>query len=317
MYILIASIIFVLLMMGTFIMGSSKDEDEVDKDVLSMRKRQSFTNPREFAIKKKLEGLLENRVELSKKYKVESEILQAGFKMTYGEFRILTIVMAVALPLISFVAMRSIYVLPILAVVGFAIPGQVIEFLKNKRMLAIEKQVGSFIKLVIERYSSHGDFSKGLRDTTDDFKGQEPMYSELKQMRLELDLGKPVVEVLQSLHRRVGNRYLLLLAEFYEIASNLGTKDARNELMGEVFKQFRENQQHKSMLRKEIAGPKREAYIMLAVIPLMMTYQFVLSDTYGDFMLHTTIGQIGIAGILTVMVGALWFINKKIGAPIE
>lgn len=317
MYILIASIIFVLLMMGTFIMGSSKDEDEVDKDVLSMRKRQSFTNPREFAIKKKLEGLLENRVELSKKYKVESEILQAGFKMTYGEFRILTIVMAVALPLISFVAMRSIYILPILAVVGFAIPGQVIEFLKNKRMLAIEKQVGSFIKLVIERYSSHGDFSKGLRDTTDDFKGQEPMYSELKQMRLELDLGKPVVEVLQSLHRRVGNRYLSLLAEFYEIASNLGTKDARNELMGEVFKQFRENQQHKSMLRKEIAGPKREAYIMLAVIPLMMTYQFVLSDTYGDFMLHTTIGQIGIAGILTVMVGALWFINKKIGAPIE
>ncbi|WP_442637628.1 type II secretion system F family protein [Rossellomorea marisflavi] len=317
MYILIACILFVLIMMGTFIMSSSKDEDEEDKDVLSMRKRQSFTNPREFAIKKKLEGLLEQRVEVSKKFKIESLILQAGFKMTYGEYRILTILMAVAFPLVAYIAMRSIFILPVVAIIGFALPGQVIEFLRNKRMDDFEKQVGSFIKLAIERYSSHGDFAKGLKDTTEDFKGQEPMYSELKQMRVELDLGKPVVEVLQSLHRRVGNKYLLLLAEFYDIAHNLGTEDARNELMGEVFSQYKENQKHKSMLRKEIAGPKRDAYIMMAVIPIMMGYQFLVSDEYPEFMLHTTIGQIGLAGIGSVIVGSIWFINKKIGAPLE
>lgn len=304
-------------MIGTFVMSGTKDEDEEDKDVLSMRKRQSITNPREFALKKKLEVLLENRVEVSKKYKIESEIMQAGFRMTYGEYRILTIIMAFTLPLIAYIAMRSIFILPILAIVGFVIPGQIVDFFRNKRMLDVEKQVGSFIKLVIERYASHGDFAKGLRDTTEDFKGQEPMYSELKQMRVEIDLGKPVSEVLQSLHRRVGNRYLLLLAEFYEIAHNLGTSDARNELMGEVFNQYKENQRHKASLRKEIAGPKREAYIMMAVIPIMMGYQFVVSDEYTTFMLHTKIGQIGFAGIISVVVGAIWFINKKIGAPIE
>jgi tight adherence protein B len=213
--------------------------------------------------------------------------------------------------------MRSIYPLPVLAFIGFVLPSQFMDYLRNRRMLVIEKQVGSFIKLAIERYASHGDFSKSLRDTTDDFKGQEPMYSELKQMKVELDLGKPTTEVLRDMHRRIGNKYLLLFADFYEIASSLGTRDARTELLGEVFKQYRENQQHKSMLRKEIAGPKMEAYIMLGVIPLMMLYQTLSSVEYVEFMLHTTVGQIGLTGIMSVMVGAVWFINKKIGAPIE
>lgn len=311
------AILFALFMIGTFVMSISKGEDEQDKDVLSMRKRQSTTSLRELALKKKLETLLEDRVEVSKKYKIETNILQAGFKMTYGEYRILTIVMAIILPLISFIVMRSIYPLPVLAFIGFVLPSQFMDYLRNRRMLVVEKQVGSFIKLAIERYASHGDFSKSLRDTTDDFKGQEPMYSELKQMKVELDLGKPTTEVLRDMHRRIGNKYLLLFADFYEIASSLGTRDARTELLGEVFKQYRENQQHKSMLRKEIAGPKMEAYIMLGVIPLMMLYQTLSSVEYVEFMLHTTVGQIGLTGIMSVMVGAVWFINKKIGAPIE
>ena len=310
-------ILFVLFMIATFVMSGSNNEEENDKNVLAMRKRQSVTSLRELALKKKLETLLEERVELSKKYRIETNILQAGFRMTYGEYRILTIVMAITLPLISFAVMKSVFPLPILAVVGYAIPSQVVDFLRNRRMLVVEKQVGSFIKLSIERYASHGDFSKALRDTTDDFKGQEPMYSELKQLKVELDLGKPTTEALHDMYRRIGNKYLLLLSNFYEIASSLGTRDARTELLGEVFKQYKENQQHKAMLRKEIAGPKRESYIMMAVIPLMMAYQFVSSVEYTEFMLHTTVGQIGITGVLTVIVGALWFINKKIGAPIE
>lgn len=311
------ALLFVLFMFGTFVLGMSKEDEEQDKDVLAMRKRQSTTSLRELALKKKLETLLEERVEVSKKYRIETTILQAGFKMSYGEYRILTIVLAIALPLISFTVMKSVYPLPILALIGYVLPSQVIDFLRNKRMITIEKQVGSFIKLAIERYASHGDFSKALRDTTGDFKGQEPMYSELKQLKVELDLGKPTTEALSDMHRRIGNKYLLLLSDFYEIASSLGTRDARTELLGEVFNQYRENQQHKSMLRKEIAGPKREAYIMMAVIPMMMAYQFVSSKEYTEFMLHTTVGQIGMTGVLAVVVGSIWFINKKIGAPVE
>lgn len=311
------AVLFVLIMTGLIVMNVMSKDDEQDKTILEMRKRQSQTSLRELALKKKLEALLEDRVEISKKYKLETKMMQAGFNATYGEYRILTIMLAIVLPLISLLAMQSIYQLPVLAIVGFFLPGQVIDFFRNRRALVIEKQVGSFIKLTVERYSSHGDFSKALKDTTDDFKGREPIYSELRMLRSDLDLGRPINEAMRDLHRRIGNPYLLLLAEFYEIASALGTKDARNELMREVHNQYREAEKLKGTLRKEIAGPKREAFIMLGAIPAMIAYQFMTSPDYIDFMLNTKTGQMGMSGIAIVMLGSFWFINKKIGAPIE
>lgn len=310
--------LFVLVMIGLIVLTvGSDDEEEKDKDILSMRKRQSKTSLRELALKRKLEALLEDRVEISKRYKLETRLMQAGFNATYGEYRILTIMLGVLLPLASLMFMKSIYQFPVLALVGFFAPGQVVDFFRNRRILVIEKQVGSFIKLTVERYSSHGDFSKALKDTTDDFKGREPLYSELRKLRSELELGRPVNESMRDLHRRIGNPYLLLLSNFYEISSSLGTKDSRNELMREVHKQYGESEKLRGTLRKEIAGPKREAFIMLGAIPAMIGYQFVSSDDYVDFMLNTQTGQIGMSGIAIVMLVSFWFINTKIGAPIE
>lgn len=309
--------LFVLIMLGLIVMTVMSKDEEKDENILEMRKRQSQTSLRELALKKKLEALLEERVEVSKKYKIETKMLQAGFNATYGEYRIVTIMLAILLPLFSLFFMKSIYQLPVLGVVGFFIPGQVIDFFRNRRQIVIEKQVGSFIKLVVERYASHGDFAKALKDTTDDFKGHEPMYTELRKLRSELDYGRPVNEGMRDLHRRIGNPYLLLLTEFYEISASLGTKDSRNELMKEVHKQYREGEKLKSTLRKEIAGPKREAFIMLGAVPGMMAYQFAFSPEYVDFMLNTQTGQIGLSGIAIVMLGCFWFINKKIGAPLD
>lgn len=311
------AVLFSLVMIGLIVMSVSSKEDEKDKDILSMRKRQSQTSLRELALKKKLESLLEDRVEVSKRYKLETKMMQAGIKATYGEYRILTIMFAIVLPLISLFLMKSIYQLPVLAFVGFMIPGQVVDFFRNRRMIVVEKQVGSFIKLTVERYSSHGDFAKALKDTTDDFEGREPIYSELRTLRSEIELGRPLNEAMNDLYRRVGNPYLKLLGEFYEIASSLGTKAARTELMREVHNQYREAEKLRSTLRKEIAGPKREAFIMLGAIPLMLAYQFSTSPDYADFMMNTTTGQIGLSAILAVLLGAFWFVNKKIGAPIE
>ena len=309
--------LFVLVMLILSVMTFMSRDDEGDENILEMRKRQSKSSLRELALKKKLEEMLEDRVEVSKKFETESRLFQAGLNLSYGEYRILTILLALLFPLTSLFVMKSIYQLPVLAIIGFFLPGQIVEFLRNRRLSVIEKQVGSFIKLSIERYSSHGDFGKALRDTTDDFKGNEPLYSELLRLKNDLDYGRPINEALRDLHRRVGNQYLLLFTEFYEIASSLGTKDARDGLMREVYKQYRDNEKIKSKLRKEIAGPKRESFVVLSAIPFVMIYQSFTSDSYLDFMLHTSTGQMGLTVILTIMLATFWFINKKIGAPIN
>lgn len=308
---------FILFMFATIVIRNWDKEQASEKSKLEMRKKQSKTSFRELAMKKKLEELLEKRTSITKKMKMESELIQAGFDLTYGEFRMITISVGIVTAIIFLIAMHNLIAAVILGVIAAFIPKQIADFLRNRRMLILEKQIGSFIKLSIERYSAHGDFAKALRDTVDDFKRQEPMYTELKRMRAELDVGKPVSDVLRDLYHRLGNVYLLKLVQFYEISSDLGTQESRKELMGEVHMQYTENQKHKMLLRKEIAGPKREAFIMMAAIPVMVVYQFFMNPDYSDFMLHTGLGQMGLAGILVVITFSIWFINKKIGAPLE
>ena len=73
----------------------------------------------------------------------------------------------------------------------------------------------------------------------------------------------------------------------------------------------------KSMLKEKIAGPVREAYIMVLATPVFMIYQSFSTEGYLEFMLYEEIGQAGMAGVVLVLLGCIWFINAKIGAPLE
>lgn len=313
---LVAISIFVLIM-SVLIIVSMKSRDDDSKTILSMRKKQNATSFRESALKKKLEQMAEEKAKFDKKFQIETMCLQAGYKVSYGEFVISCIGSAILLPIITGVITNN----PILAImfipVGYMIPGQVMAFIKNRRVGLMDKQVGSFMKLVIERYKSQGDFAKSVEGCLVDFKGQEPLYSELKQTILDINLNVPTGESMDNLARRTGNKYLQRLADYYKITADLGTKDAKENILGQAFLQYEENRKIKSTLKSEIAGPVREAYIMLASIPMMIAYQVFTSDTYVKFMTTTTMGKVGSAVIVGVLMGAIWFINAKIGSPLD
>ena len=56
---------------------------------------------------------------------------------------------------------------------------------------------------------------------------------------------------------------------------------------------------------------------MVMATPIFMIYQSFATEGYLDFMLNEKLGQIGMAGVVLVLLGCVWFINAKIGAPIE
>lgn len=308
--------IFVLIMTVILILSMKNREDD-SNSVLSMRKKQTPTNFRESALKKKIEQMAENKAKFDKKYKIESTCLQAGYKISYGEYIIICMSSAILFPIVIGIITNN----PILAImfifVGYMIPGQFITFIKNQRINLLDKQVGSFMKLVIERYKSQGDFAKALEGCLIDFKGQEPIYTELRQTVLDINLNVPTAEAMDKLSRRTGNKYLNRLADYYKITSVLGTKDAKENLLNQAFKQYEENRKIKSILKKEINGPVMEAYIMVSAIPMVVLYQIATSRTYIGFMTTTTVGKVGSAVIVGVIMGSVWFINAKIGAPIE
>lgn len=310
------SVFFFLFLMGMilYLVGGKSEKKETMSE---MRRKQSTTSIRENALKQKLEKLLEERQEVSKRVKVEEFCSQAGFNISYGEYKIISYVSGLVLPILGLLAMNSIFPLPILAIIGYFIPNQVIGFVRNRRLSVIENQVGIFMKLLIERYKTTNNIAESITKTVPDFKGQEPMVSELKRAEREIEIGKPVSDVLRDLAKRTGNKYLNRLTDYYEISLEIGTAESRELLLPQAFNQYRQDLSVKRKLRERIIGTIREVQVLLLAIPLMMVYQLFVSDTYLDFMLNTRIGQIGLTFVLAIMTVSTWFINKKIGGPID
>lgn len=287
------------------------------KTPLSMRKEQAMNLLRENIIKKRIEKLTEEKVKYSKRYELETLCLQAGFQLTYAEYIMISLGSGIVLALLAVMVMNN----PLLGIffffMGYMLPKQVITILKNRRVQKMEAQIGPFMQMVIMRYETTRDFARSMELTTAEFIGEEPLYSELRKTVLEINLGKPVGDAMDELARRTGNKYMARLSDYYKIASSIGTDEIRRKLLMQAYEQYEENRNAKRLMKKELNAVKSEAYVMLGAIPMFALFQIFTNDNYIPFMTETTTGRIGTVIIFGVFMGALWFINNKITAPLD
>lgn len=268
-------------------------------------------------LKTQMSAMLNDKVDISKKYNIETLCEQAGHPMSYGEYRIITIGFAIILPILILIGIHNVILAIVFAFIGYCIPGQYIKAKANKRIVTMENQAGSFIRMVVERYRNLGDMSIAIVQTLPDFKGNEPFYTALKDTVIDLNKGITTEVALTNLARRTGNKYLKRFSDYYKITTNIETLDNKVELLNQAFKQYEENRKLKAMLKEKISGPVREAYIMVMATPVFMAYQSFGTEGYLDFMINHSVGQAGLAGIVLVLLACIWFINAKIGAPVE
>lgn len=305
-----------LFLIAVVIIGNLLKKDREEK-VLKMRKKQASLNIRENAIKKKLELSVEEKANVSKKFRIEEMCIQAGIKITYGEYKLICITVSIVISVLTLMITNNIFLTMLMIFIGYIIPGQIISFIRSRRMAVMEKQIGSFLNLVTERYKSQRDMPKAITDSLMDFKGQEPLYTEIKTTVSEINSGTSPLEALDNLGNRTNNKYLKRFKDYFGITSDIGTDEAREEILSQAFIQFDENRKMKELLKKEISGPVRDSYILIGAIPVMAIYQANTSDTYVDFMINTMTGKIAIAGIVLVVLLAIWFVNVKLGGPLE
>lgn len=288
-----------------------------NKGILDARKEQSMNNASILKLKKDIEEMLEENASFKKKHKVETLCIQAGLKLKYGEYKMLCILSSIILPIVFFVALNNEYLAIASFVLGFTIPSQIITFMRNRRMNVLDKQIGSFLQMVTERYANTKDFAKAIKDCAEDFKGAEPFYSELRDTIMEIDLGVPTSTAIKNLSIRTGNKYIRRLGDYYALSIEIGTDEARSTLLKQAFLQYDENRKIKGELKLAISGPANEAYLMIAFIPLTMAYNATTNKDYLPFMTTTTMGKVGTAVIFSVIIGCLWLVNTKISAPID
>ena len=307
------SIMFFILISLVSILSYKIDK----KTSLDMRKEQTTRNFRDSSIKKIFEENFEENVSYSKKHKVETMCIQAGFKIKYCEYKIICIASSILFPFISFLILKNEFLSFAFIFLGYTIPSQVISFFRNKRMLALDSQIGSFLNMVTERYVNTKDFSKAIQDCVEDFRGSEPLYTELRDTVLEIQLGVPTAEAVKNLSIRTGSKYINRLSDYYALALRLGTVEARNTLLKQAFYQYEEDRKIKSNLKMAISGPTNVAYIMIGFIPATIIYSCFTNPDYLPFMTETLLGKVGMTFIVSVVILSLWLVNTKISAPID
>lgn len=308
-------VFFIISMSLVTIVGSLQPSGS--NSPIERRKRQTKNLFTENVLKEKLASTIEKRVKPSKKMKLEEDLQKAGLKLDYFDYIVVNIFSSLIFAAFFGIVMSNPILAVIFLILGYFVPGQVIQFIKNKRIATMEKQIGSFMQMVTKRYENTDEFHKAFAMTVTEFKGEEPIYTELQRTIIEMNLGIPTEKALTDFAKRSNNKFMLRYAAYYKLVSELGDKKLKKSLLEQAIKQYDENYQIKRSLKKEISGPVQEAYIMLGFVPAIALYQSVTNDSYIYFMTQTSMGRIGTAGIVGTLILITWFVNAKLGAPLD
>lgn len=315
--ILSAFLIIFAIIIGLLIGGTDNDND---KNKIKKSKKGRFQGKSRSAkdsLRKQLANALDEKADVTKKYEIETLCIQAGYNISYGEYFIIRLTSTILMPIIFYVLTNNIFLIVLFAIIGYSIPGQFLKTLSNKRKVKMEKQVGSFMRIVLERYKITKDMAYAMKQSLPDFRGNEPFYTLLKSSIADLDIGKTVEDTLYGLARVTGNKYLKRFSDYYSMTESLGSHSDKLSLLNQAYIQYEESEKTKSSLKDKINGPVREAYIMVGCVPIFFLYQSFFTEGYLDFMLNDPTGQLGLALSIGLLLGCIWFINFKIGGPIE
>lgn len=311
---LVISIVIIL-----FVSVENPDEGSIASastiDELRTRQIQGL---REHAIKRKFEENIVEKSDRAKVIKVEETLMRAGLEgWSYGEFTLVKLVLTILGVIMSWLFIANPVVTIMTGVTLYILPLQIVQTIATRRITLMEADIGTFIQLTIERYKVHGDFQRAIKQSAPDFKGREPMYSEIRKTILDFNVGTPTAEAVEKMGKRTGNKFVSQLGNYYEIASTIGTEASRNDIIGQAWDNFSDDYKMKVQHKQEIDGPKKDAYIIVAALPMLMLFQANVDENYVDFFMNTMLGQLGLAAILAVTLLSIIFINKKIGGPLD
>lgn len=283
---------------------------------LNVRKQQMSL--RDNPLKKKIENEIEKKAKVSSKFKIDTLCRQAGYNYTYGEYIMLCVIFSILCPIAVMCITPNVPLALIVAFVGFKLPKTLLKSKRTKRKEALDKQIGSFLDVMTERYKQNPNINSNIVESLESFANQYPIIDELENVaRLINYSGYSPGMALDELARNTGNKYVRQFRDSYKISQTLPSDSAKETILSQAKKLYDMDYDLKMELKEKIAGPVKNAYFIMACVPVVMVYQSFVTPGYVDFMLHDPIGKGAVTGIAAAMLLMNWFVQAKINAPLE
>lgn len=257
------------------------------------------------------------RIPEEKIRKTESQYRQAGYTIPYTVTLLINGAGCVGSFMVATFVLNNIFLGFVGLAMGWIIPTTIIRFLINRRIKRLDHQLGIFMRMVTERYKSTNSFYRAFQSTTEEFAGEEPIYSELAKTAYAVSTGEPMSEALMDLGHRTSNKYMLQFADYYTQTSMIGTEEAMDRVLTMAVEQYERHIENDRNNARAISEISMQSYMMLGMVPLVALFGIFEVDDYIPFMTTTLMGKIGTAVIVLVWMLVFWVVTFKLSAPLD
>ena len=271
----------------------------------------------EKVIKNRLESYIAGNMKYEKKKKLNNLLVQSGLKLSTADLYLMSFFTAFGSAIVVGVLLNNHIVALAMLLVGGMLPTQVVRFIRNKRVIKLDSQIASFIRMTVKRYYVTGKLANSIQMTLSDFNGQEPITSEIKKTLSDIEVGASPIEALEEMEKRTQNEYLGLFVSNLQASANIGTEEMKQKLLDGVVAKFDEDIKLASKLKKEISQPVMEGFLMMLIVPATFIMQASSDETFIPFMRDDPMGRVAMAIAVLLMAASAWVIINKVGAPLE
>lgn len=269
------------------------------------------------AVKERMNEYIGKNIKYEKRTKLQKLLIQSGLGITVVDFVLISIFTGICLAISLGALLNNMLVFIVGLLIGFYLPTQIIQFIRNRRVMKLDTQIASFIRMTVKRYYITGQLSTSIEMTLSDFGGQEPISTEIKKTILDIEVGSSAIEALEGMEKRTQNEYLKLFTSNLRASADIGTEKMKQRLLDSVIDKFDEDIKLSSKLKKEISSPVMEGFLMMLIVPATFIMQASSDDTYVPFMRNDPMGKMAMAFAVALMFCSAWLLINKVGAPLD
>ncbi len=181
-------------------------------------------------------------------------------------------------------------------VLGIVIPWIYLGLKQSKRLKAFNAQLAGTLQLMAGSLQAGLSLAQGMDTIVRE--GAEPMAGEFRRALVETRLGVPIEDALETIGERMMSDDFKWTVMAIRIQREVGGNLA--ELMLNVAATLRERDYLRRQVKSLSAEGRFSAYILLAMPPAILLYEFTTNREYVDPLFTTSIGwvMLGVMGLL-------------------
>jgi tight adherence protein B len=214
-------------------------------------------------------------------------IEQSGVKTTISAVLLTGGVCGLIVAVLGSMFVRSVWILPAGAMVGFSLPFLVLKIKRSRRMHAFEEQFPEALDLISRALKAGHAFATGLKMAADEL--PEPVGPEFRKTFEEQNFGLPLKEALENLTLRVP----ILDVRFFATAVLIQRETGGNlsEILENLAHVVRERFKILRQVRVYTAHGRLTGYVLLALPAVLCIALSFINPDHMNLLFRERMGQ--------------------------